>query len=256
MSPRRKVTRERPAREQYLQISDQDAKRVFGNTPLPPGSRVFVAVPSRICPPLTAEQRSAIVSSTNLHLTDAEWLAIEDARNNSADQFYALRDGLECDSLVGRLRAMRDAANVLLCSAPETGRNSSETGEAEAVAWARIAKTEGPPFTRDDTYPIISMLANRIHLALQAAEMEKTTEARARPHQRDFLVKGLKDIFEAKGKRAPRSKPHDHGAPYNPSEFAAFVIAVAKTLPDEIADLPRTEENRSIAAIAETLRRI
>ena len=108
MSSRRKVTRERPPRVQYLQVSFEATKRIFGNTPLPNNMRVFVAAPIRLCP-LTVEQIAAIVNDTNLHLTDSEWLAIEDTRNNTANQFYALRDALECDALTARLTAMRDA---------------------------------------------------------------------------------------------------------------------------------------------------
>ena len=145
---------------------------------------------------------------------------------------------------------------MLLSEPPETRRNNPKGGEAEALAWTRIGETEGPPFTRDHAYPTISMLARRVSLALRAAEAEKSAEAGSRPHQKDILVKGLKDIFEAKGKRASRSKPKDHGAECKPSEFAAFVIAVAATLPEEISGLPRSKNNTSCAAIADTLGRI
>jgi hypothetical protein len=109
-----------------------------------------------------------------------------------------------------------------------------------------------PPFGRDDVYPGVSQLYRRATLALKQSQVEAAASW-VISTARDQLVWSLAALFEAKGLKAPRSKPADHGRTQKLSPFAEFVFAVRATLPDDVAWPRRKGSAADILAIARAL---
>ncbi len=247
MSQSRKVTRDPPERLKAVQLPAAATRHIFGR------AKVSIATPDEL-PALTQQERRGIVAATQIHFTETDWGVVDSVRRNTVAQFYAIRDGVECDDLIARLTAMQEAALLLLNNGPSNRKEIIDA--AETLAWQRIEQVEGPPFGRDEIYPQIAILARRSKLALEHAIKEKEGEANHRASHKTIFIEGLARVFESKGLKVSKTKPKEHCNPGPPSEFAAFVGAVAQTIPNEIGGLPRdatTAANQ--AAIAEAVRK-
>ena len=270
MSRRKKLVPE-PIYEpiRFVELSDKH-KQSIGERP---SGRVFVGIPTPPAQPLTAKERAGIAEKAAINLSDAEWGSVDQAR-----QLYtAVRrnelNGVSARQLQITLGKICKAADVLLdlmeggpgkpgqrnTPKPKDDRNiqSALYRSVYEIAWAHVHHVNdppSPPFGRDDIYPVVSQLYRRATLALKQSQVEAAASSVISTAW-DQLVWSLAALFDAKGLKAPRSKPADHGTRQKLSQFAKFVVAVWATLPDDVAKPRRKGSAADILAITRALKK-
>jgi hypothetical protein len=269
MSRRKKLVPEpiyEPVR--FIELDDK-RKQSIGERP---SARVFVEIPTLPAQPLTAKERAGIAEKAAINLSDAEWGSVDQAR-----QLYtAVRrnelNGVSVRQLQITLGKICKAADVLLdlmdggpgkpgqrnTAKPKDDRNiqSASYRSVFEIAWARVLHVNdppSPPFGRDDIYPGVSQLYRRATIAFEQSRSEAAMLGW--PSSWHHLIWRLAALFEAKGLKAARSKPADHGTTQKLSPFAKFVFAVWATLPDDVARPRRRGSAADILAIAKALKK-
>jgi hypothetical protein len=235
---------------------------------------VFRGIPTLPVQPLTTKECAGIAEKAAIILSEAEWGGVEYAR-----QLYtAVRrnelNGVSERQLQITLGKICKAADVLLDlmdGGPDKpgNRNASKHKydknrplsdvdrlsyqSVDEIAWKRIFDAEKASFGRDDVYPCVSQLYRRATLALEQSRSEAAMLGW--PSSWDQLIWRLATLFEAKGLKAARSKPADHGTAQKLSPFAKFVFAVCATLPDDVARPRQGGSAADILAIAKALKK-
>jgi hypothetical protein len=239
----------------------------------PPSARVFKEIPTLPAQPLTAKERADIAEKAGIIFSDAEWGSVDQARQLYTAVKRNELNGVSARQLQIRLARICKAADVLLdlmdggpgkpghrnTAKPRDDRNiqSASYRSIDEIAWARVHHVNDPPsrpYGRDDVYPAVSQLYRRATLALKQSQVEATASSVISTAW-DQLVWSLAALFEAKGLKAPRSKPADHGTTQKLSPFAKFVFAVWATLPDDVARPRRRGSAADILAITKALKK-
>jgi hypothetical protein len=279
MSRRKKLVPEPTFKPVSVVKLDDEQKRLVGipepNNPEHQtivAARAFVAIPTLPAPPLTAKERADIAAKAGIKLTNAEWGSVDQAR-----QLYtAVRrnelNGVSARQLQIRLGKICKAADVLLDlmdggPGKPGNRNTSKHRDdknrllsdfdrlsyqsVDEIAWKRVLDSEKPSFGHDDVYPCVSQLYRRATLAFEQSRSEAAMLGW--PSAWEQLIWELAALFEAKGLKAARSKPADHGTTQQLSPFAKFVFAVWATLPDDVARPRRKGSAADILAIVRAL---
>jgi hypothetical protein len=271
MSRRKKLVPE-PVYEpvRVVQLGDKHMQSIGER----PRGRVFRGIPTLPVQPLTTKECAGIAEKAAIILSEAEWGGVEYAR-----QLYtAVRrnelNGVSERQLQITLGKICKAADVLLDlmdGGPDKpgNRNASKHKydknrplsdvdrlsyqSVDEIAWKRIFDAEKASFGRDDVYPCVSQLYRRATLALEQSRSEAAMLGW--PSSWDQLIWRLATLFEAKGLKAARSKPADHGTAQKLSPFAKFVFAVCATLPDDVARPRQGGSAADILAIAKALKK-
>jgi hypothetical protein len=269
MSRRKKLVRE-PTYEpvRFVELGDKH-KQSIGERP---SGRVFVGIPTLPVQPLTAKERAGIAEKAGIKLTNAEWGSVDQARQLYTAARRNELNGVSARQLQIRLGTICKAADVLLDlmdggPGKPGNRNTSKHKDdknrllsesdrlsyrsVDEIAWKRVFEAEKPAFGRDDIYPCVSQLYRRATLAFEQSRSEAAMLGW--PSSWDQLIWKLAALFEAKGLKAARSKPADHGTTQKLSPFAKFVFAVWATLPDDVARPRRRGSAADILAIARAL---
>jgi hypothetical protein len=105
---------------------------------------------------LAPNWRKALEPFAPAHSTDQNWKDTENALERYIFNRASELGAVPRTDAVRTLDRIKKAAAELLAA--------SDTGEGSSLVWTRIEAVGGAPFSRDDFYPLLSALNQRVHL--------------------------------------------------------------------------------------------